>query len=365
MSGGVRAVLRRWLPGRRPRRPFQAFQIEVTTRCTLRCVMCPRTALGEEWPEADLPWQAFLRVAQAFPRVRHVHLQGWGEPLLHPRLFEMIATVKAAGCRVGLTTNGTRLDGETAARLLDLGVDLVAISVAGATAATHGAIRVGSDLPALLESAGRLVALRAGRGCPKVEFAYLMTPSNLAELPAAVAIAARLGVDEVYAANVDYLPGPGQEPLAAFADAGGRPARQALVAEAAACARGAGVAFRAYPLAPEEVGVCEANPLAILFVASDGWLSPCTYLGLAGRTRIPRWFDGREAGVPRLRFGHVMAQDVQAIWETPEYRAFRRQFAARRVAAALSLLAPARGETRPGARQAPAACRSCYKLYGL
>jgi MoaA/NifB/PqqE/SkfB family radical SAM enzyme len=38
--------------------------------------------------------QAFEQIARVFPRVRHVHLQGWGEPLLHPRLFEMVALAK-------------------------------------------------------------------------------------------------------------------------------------------------------------------------------------------------------------------------------------------------------------------------------
>ena len=99
-----------WMWRRPPARAFQAFQIEVTTRCVLRCVMCPRVALAQQWREMDLPWETFHRIACAFPLAQHVHLQGWGEPLLHPRLFDMIALAKEAGCRAGLTTNGMRLD---------------------------------------------------------------------------------------------------------------------------------------------------------------------------------------------------------------------------------------------------------------
>jgi len=34
-------------------------------------------------------------------------------------------------------------------------------------------------------------------------------------------------------------------------------------------AKDAGLAFRAYPLDPEEVAVCDANPLKILFISCN------------------------------------------------------------------------------------------------
>src|SRR5512134_3536072 len=105
-----------WFRRRIRGRQFEAFQIEVTSRCTLRCRMCPRAALEDSWPELDLSWEAFQGIARAFPEVQHVHLQGWGEPLLHPRLFEMIALAKRAGCRVGLTTNGMGLHRDSGTR---------------------------------------------------------------------------------------------------------------------------------------------------------------------------------------------------------------------------------------------------------
>src|SRR5574341_107478 len=80
---------RTWIKSQVRGRTFEAFQIEVTSRCTLRCVMCPRAALENEWPALDLSWEAFQRAARAFRHAKFVHLQGWGEPLLHPRLLDM------------------------------------------------------------------------------------------------------------------------------------------------------------------------------------------------------------------------------------------------------------------------------------
>lgn len=60
-----------------------------------------------------------------------------------------------------------------------------------------------------------------------------------------------------------------------------------------------GLGFRSYPLEPEEVAVCKANPLRILFLSSDGWISPCNYMGFPGRTEIPRRFQGNPLTAPR------------------------------------------------------------------
>jgi hypothetical protein len=87
---------------RRGERPFEAFQIEVTSRCNLRCVMCPVTVLADRWPALDLPWETFQRIARAFGKTKWVYLQGWGEPLLHPRILDMIALhIHRAGGTMG------------------------------------------------------------------------------------------------------------------------------------------------------------------------------------------------------------------------------------------------------------------------
>jgi len=316
-----------------------------------------------------LPWQAFARIARAFPRVRHVHLQGWGEPLLHPRLFDMIALAKAAGCRVGLTTNGMGLDAGTARRLLDLELDLLSVSIAGATREIHEGIRATSNFPLILENVRELLRLRAERKSPrpKLELSYLMTRTNVAELPRAVELAASLGVDELYAINLDYVVIPAHDRLRVFGGSppGNGPGR--LVDEARERARQVGLAFRAYPLALDEVAVCEAHPAKILFVSCEGWVAPCTYLTLPGQDEIPRWFEGKAVTVPVVRFGNVQERDLMDIWDGPAYRDFRERFAARRLALATRALAAVSGGERATAEipPPPEPCRTCYKLYGV
>lgn len=354
--------LARWWRGR----PFEAFQIEVTARCNLRCIMCPRTALAGTWADHDLSREAFQRVVRAFGLARWVHLQGWGEPRLHPRLFEMIRAAKTAGCRVGFTTNAMLLDGTAGGPLLDLELDLLAVSIAGATARTHESIRVGSRFSTILWHLGWFLTLRRERKrrAPKVEVCYLMTATNMAELPQAVELAASLGADEIVATNLDYVVTAGHDALRVFERPDLRSKALRALQDARERAQAEGIAFRAYPVDLEEAAVCEANPLKNLFISSDGWVSPCTYLGLPGRADIPRWVEGRPHPVPRPRFGNIQEQDLLAIWEGAAYREFRRQFSSRVVAAALSTFGAAARADAPRRHLPPPPdpCRTCPKL---
>ena len=358
-----------WIKRSTPGRSLKAIQIEVTSRCGSRCEMCPRTALGAQWPETDMAWETFECVGLAFPHAEHVHLQGWGEPLLHPRLFDMITRAKAAECRVGITSNGMGLTAETAESLLDLGLDLLSISIAGATQGTHEGIRVGSDFSQILENVRRFQSLRAGRpgNGPKVKLSYLMTRTNITELPPAVELAAALGVDELYAINLDYVVTSAHERLRLFGRLDLREEAICSVEEARRRARRVGLAFRSYPLDLEEVAICEASPTKILFVSCEGWVSPCAYLTLPGQSEIPRWFQGKPVSVPVLRLGNVLERECAEIWDSRAYQAFRRQFLQREMEAAARVLIAV---TSDAGRETdlplpPEPCLSCYKLYGV
>jgi MoaA/NifB/PqqE/SkfB family radical SAM enzyme len=356
-----------WIKGHDRARPFGAFQIEISSRCNLKCVMCPVTVLAEHWPARDMSWETFGRIAEAFERTKWVYLQGWGEPLLHRRVFDMIARAKRAGCRVGFTTNGTRLTRANGARLLELGLDLVAVSIAGASAATHEAIRVGSDFARLIENLRRFLQLRRERGStrPKVEVFYLMTSANFAELPRAVELAAELGADELVATNLDYVITAGLDELRAYSSAPPARAYGDALEEAHRVSRRTGIAFRPHRLQFAEMAVCDLNPLRILFVSADGGVSPCVYTSPLGRSEIPRVFEGLPLEVPVVCFGNVNDQPLMQIWEGAAYREFRQRFA-RRVAGASAMMLGAAGAAAT-AEEAPApdACRSCPKLYGV
>jgi uncharacterized radical SAM superfamily Fe-S cluster-containing enzyme len=106
-------------------------QIEVTTRCNASCYYCPRTTYRNCWDNRDLSFENFKTLLPIIAYTKMVHLQGWGEPFLHPHLFEMIVLAKKTGCKVGTTTNGMLLNRRRIDQLVKSGIDHVAFSLTG------------------------------------------------------------------------------------------------------------------------------------------------------------------------------------------------------------------------------------------
>ncbi len=80
--------------------------VEITNICNLRCAFCP----GTRRPGAFMAPEAFRVLAEKLrPHVRYLYLHVMGEPLLHPRLGEILAIARELGFKVCLTTNGTLL----------------------------------------------------------------------------------------------------------------------------------------------------------------------------------------------------------------------------------------------------------------
>ena len=89
-----------------PQRP-ERIQIEITNRCNYTCGMCPRESFN--LPEKDIPLDLFKKIIDRLETPYNVTLTGWGEPLLHPALMDMIVYTKDKGHNVGVTTNGLLL----------------------------------------------------------------------------------------------------------------------------------------------------------------------------------------------------------------------------------------------------------------
>ncbi|MDQ7785248.1 MAG: hypothetical protein RDU20_20350, partial [Desulfomonilaceae bacterium] len=65
-------------------------QVEVTSHCNAECVYCPHAVSKRSRHQTHMSMDTFEKLLPFFRRTAHVHLQGWGEPLLHPRFFEMV-----------------------------------------------------------------------------------------------------------------------------------------------------------------------------------------------------------------------------------------------------------------------------------
>lgn len=360
------------------RRPLNALQIEVTSRCTRECAICPRTALSSVWQDGDLSDASWDRLRPDLELARHVHLQGWGEPLLHPRLPEMVDAAKAAGNTVGITTNGDLLQ-PAIDWIVDKRVDLVTVSVAG-DQATHAELRSNSHLPELWTVVRELVARRNRRKRPKVKVSYLLTKRNCAVLPGAVREAADAGAEELFVTHLDCTPSRELLEVTAFGESGLLPAAAKAIEAARRVARQGKIGFRTPTLARQELLVCASDPLSVAFVSWNGRVGPCVHLALPIRGPIPRWREGGPEQVEPVTYGDLAAESLREILLGERYRSFTESFRSRLEAEgrflggvvtrsgteALSYLddADRQREGELAANAFPGPCAGCHKVAG-
>lgn len=128
-------------------------QIEITTVCNFSCFYCA----GRDMPQRNMAISAFDALLRKLPQGRHVvSLQGEGEPVAHPRFFEMAAKVWRAGHRPYLITNCSL----PRTRLLPKVIPMIAVSLDTMDPAEADRIgrkrldRVVANFEALLTTAG-------------------------------------------------------------------------------------------------------------------------------------------------------------------------------------------------------------------
>ncbi len=139
--------------------------IETTNVCNLDCVMCPTGLHVLDRQKGHMKWDLFTMVIDEMaPHVKTTTLHIWGEPLLTPRLPEMIRYARERGIEVTLSTNATLLTEERARAIIDAGLSEIYLCLDGMKAATYEAIRKKADFEVTRTNIERFIEIRREAG---------------------------------------------------------------------------------------------------------------------------------------------------------------------------------------------------------
>jgi MoaA/NifB/PqqE/SkfB family radical SAM enzyme len=179
--------------------------IEPTNFCNLDCRICMRH-VWDETPGSmgeDI-YERILEGIEAIDPVPSVFFGGYGEPLTHSQICDMVARAQRAGAAVELITNGILLSDEMARRLMNAGLDRLWVSLDGATPESYADVRLGAALPEVIANLRHLKQLRdtTGAATPRLGIAFVAMKRNIAELPELVRLGKSLGADQFSISNV-------------------------------------------------------------------------------------------------------------------------------------------------------------------
>jgi MoaA/NifB/PqqE/SkfB family radical SAM enzyme len=176
----------------RPVTHLTKIYIEPTVACNLDCITCFRNAWDQ--PIGRMTEETFENIFNSLKQmdpIPDVYFGGIGEPLFHVKTIEWIRRIKQElGVKVELITNGTILTEKKSRELIDTGLDVLWVSIDGATPEHYADVRMGAELPNIIANMKRLVKMRAPGHYPKPEIgvAFVAMKRNIADLPEVIKI---------------------------------------------------------------------------------------------------------------------------------------------------------------------------------
>lgn len=293
---------------------------DMTTRCNSVCRGClyhsaeqrPTSLDGQ--PREDLPLEIVRRLAPELARMRtrDAFLAGGGEPLLHPRFFEIAACLHSAGLKVYAFTNATLINEPAARELVYCGLEELRPTFWATNREEHLAWHPGVT-PEMLERRIEGLALlrqakaRAGSRTPYVNLQMPLHRRNFTNLDERIRVAVESGCDKVS--------------FGVFRDFGGAYESDCLSAQEVELLRPALLRAGAHL---ERAGIAHnaAGYLRRALAGPDVWRESRCFIGW-----IHAYFkvDGSVLACCRCRIalGNVREQPFSTLWNAVAYRDFR------------------------------------------
>jgi MoaA/NifB/PqqE/SkfB family radical SAM enzyme len=271
--------------------------------------------------------ELFKRLIDQFTGAEELHLQGLGEPLMHPRFCEMVQYAKARGMRVTTNSNLTILNRRRAEELVRSGLDCLHVSIDGATPEVYEKIRARARLAHVIRNLELLLSARreVDSETPDLIMIVVVMQENLHELPELMRFAHRFGFQSVFVQHLchDYgeagLPGR-YLPMRDFVEAqtllGGDPARiERFFSEAREIAHHLKIELRLPRIEPRLHAADTPGPQRCDWPWRGAYSS---YQGLAMPCCMISTPD-------RFNFGSMVEKGVENVWSGDDYEEFRRR----------------------------------------
>jgi radical SAM protein with 4Fe4S-binding SPASM domain len=305
-------------------------QIEPVGQCNLRCEMCAIQFRKDGPPYGGLAfmkWETFTSLLDGFPELKKLHLQGLGEPMMHPRFFDMVKYANKKGMQVTINTNLTLLNSDRTEKLITSGLDHLYFSIDGSTAETYERIRKRAHFDKVIDNAEMLLETRQrlGTALPHLSLVMVIMQQNLHELPDLVRLAHRWSAEKFFVQHLSHdfgeptLPEeykPMREYIAEQSLVYEDPARiDRYFGEARELAESLGVNLRLPGTQPKryEEGTRGRDrcdwPWTGAYISYEGYMMPCCMVSTPDRAN----------------FGKVSERTLTSVWNSEEYNKFREQ----------------------------------------
>lgn len=319
--------------------PLTKVYIEPTNTCNLSCRTCVRNSWNE--PAGMMNMETYRKLIinlKNISSLQKISFWGFGEPLLHPDIVEMVTLAKQLGVETQIITNALLLDEAKSEGLIAAGLDSIVISVDGTESETNADIRSGASLEQIKKNVNRLRDIRRNspNHNPEIGIEYVVMRSNIKELKNLHKVALDMGASFIVISNllpyteelkgeVLYWNSTGlhyQKKRSKWAPEISLPnidLRPEVVDSFSRFMGYNGTINLTSTRSNEKGGYCRFVEEGSAVVAWDGEVSPCVALMHSYKCYVMM----REKKIRRYTLGNIAHEEMTNIWESDEYVKFR------------------------------------------
>jgi MoaA/NifB/PqqE/SkfB family radical SAM enzyme len=321
--------------------PLTKVYVEPTTQCNLACRTCVRHSWSDPIGQMSMDiYERLIDGLRQMPSLRKVAFWGFGEPLMHPRILDMIRMAHDLGAETEMITNGLLIDQKLARGLVACSLDTLGVSVDGATPSAYQDVRTGADLRSVETNIGYVVEQRnaSDNKKPEIGVEFVMMRRNLHELPHLRRLARSLGASFVVVTNVlPYTEDLKDETLYGLWAGSAYPqtrsvwspeirlplldARHEVVAPLVALLEHGGLSHLPVGAEPAPSGFCRFVNDGSVAITWNGDVSPCVALMHSYSCYVIR----RWKSIRHYSLGNLAERGIVDIWRQPEFVDFRRR----------------------------------------
>ncbi len=246
---------------------------------------------------------------------------------MHPNFWDMLTLVKQKGFLAGCTSNANVLNTDNLKKAVDMGLDVLALSLAGMEE-KNDRLRPGTSFRQVVAAIETLQSIKAQRrsATPSLHLAYMLLRQGLDDLEKLPGFFLDLGLDHVVLSSLTLPLSPALE-------------RQSLLADSPEEYKNLQARMRAISAGPDlqdkiffhlynpfqAPGNCAENVQKALCLSAEGVVTPCVFTQIPVQQPATYWHQGRECRLQQTDFGHVQDQDLKRIWHSREYKKFRKE----------------------------------------
>ncbi|MFA5391139.1 MAG: radical SAM protein [Candidatus Omnitrophota bacterium] len=286
------------------------FELEITTRCDLRCTMCEHTYWKEK--PRDLTLEQFKMIVDQFPDLKWLGTTGIGSSFLNKDYLKMLEYAKKKKVYIELFDPCHRLDAGLAEKIVADGLlDRLYISIDGATKETYEKIRVGADFDQVVHNIKYIVDAKRKHKTmfPEISFHFIISKTNYKEVPRMIELVYELTRHDNIGVMFSHLLHPFEE---IKGDVFVLP--KALKEETHQLSKKHKVrAIWGKNAREEKQPINKCTEWIMPFIFADGSVIPCC----AGNEANRRDFQVKH------RLGNIFEEPFAAIWNGPKYRNLR------------------------------------------